>query len=291
MQWLTGLWFLTFGASIGSFLNVVAYRLPRGLSLVFQPSQCPSCKSHIRARDNIPVLGWLLLGGRCRDCRMAISPRYPLVEGLTAGIFFVLFLFQLTSGGANIPFYDVPLRTGIEWIIFAPHWQLIALYGFHCLLVSCLLALILMDVDGQRAGWLALCIMALLLIVPPALDPSLTPIPISFPLSDSSESGGQPPEWQGALAVSLIGGGIGAAVGVLLAVTAGQTGQLTMALVLVGLGLGWQAVIAITLLTCAMRALLLPLGRQHLRRIPWTACLILAFMIHHLLWRRLVEYW
>jgi leader peptidase (prepilin peptidase) / N-methyltransferase len=72
------------GAAIGSFLNVVAYRLPRQESLVHPPSRCPGCDSQIKAYDNIPVLGWLLLRGRCRRCGMHISPRYPVVEALTA---------------------------------------------------------------------------------------------------------------------------------------------------------------------------------------------------------------
>src|SRR5258705_8722047 len=71
------------GLVIGSFLNVVAYRLPRGESLAHPPSHCPSCDAPIKPYDNIPVLSWLLLRGRCRNCRAAISPRYPLVEGVT----------------------------------------------------------------------------------------------------------------------------------------------------------------------------------------------------------------
>jgi leader peptidase (prepilin peptidase)/N-methyltransferase len=73
-----------FGALAGSFLNVVAYRLPRHESLVFRGSHCPQCGTAIKPYDNVPVLGWLLLRGHCRSCRAAISPRYPLVEALTA---------------------------------------------------------------------------------------------------------------------------------------------------------------------------------------------------------------
>ncbi|MDR2345672.1 MAG: prepilin peptidase [Planctomycetaceae bacterium] len=76
------------GCCVGSFLNVVIYRLPHGDSISYPPSHCPKCKSPIRPYDNIPVLGWILLGGRCRDCREPISLRYPIVEavaGLIAG--------------------------------------------------------------------------------------------------------------------------------------------------------------------------------------------------------------
>jgi leader peptidase (prepilin peptidase)/N-methyltransferase len=75
------------GAAVGSFLNVVAYRLPRGESLVKPRSRCPGCDTQIDARDNIPVLSWLWLRGRCRECGESISARYPLVEALTAAVF------------------------------------------------------------------------------------------------------------------------------------------------------------------------------------------------------------
>jgi leader peptidase (prepilin peptidase)/N-methyltransferase len=72
------------GATVGSFLNVVAYRLPRGESLVRPRSRCPGCATAIKTYDNVPVLGWLLLRGRCRSCKTRISPRYPIIEALTA---------------------------------------------------------------------------------------------------------------------------------------------------------------------------------------------------------------
>src|SRR6476659_6514384 len=75
-----------FGAILGSFLNVVAYRLPRHESLLRPPSHCPACDAPVKPYDNIPILSWLLLRGRCRNCGVAISPRYPLVEALTAGL-------------------------------------------------------------------------------------------------------------------------------------------------------------------------------------------------------------
>jgi leader peptidase (prepilin peptidase) / N-methyltransferase len=73
-----------FGAVVGSFLNVVAYRLPRSESLVSPGSSCPGCGTPIKPYDNVPVIGWLLLRGRCRACGERISPRYPVIEALTA---------------------------------------------------------------------------------------------------------------------------------------------------------------------------------------------------------------
>jgi len=75
------------GLLIGSFLNVVSWRVPRQRSIVRPGSACPACGHPIRARDNIPVVSWLALRGRCRDCRAPISVRYPLVEIVTAGLF------------------------------------------------------------------------------------------------------------------------------------------------------------------------------------------------------------
>lgn len=78
------------GLLIGSFLNVVIWRVPRGESLVSPGSHCPECDRQIRPRDNVPVLSWLLLRGRCRDCDARISARYPLVELGTAIVFAIL---------------------------------------------------------------------------------------------------------------------------------------------------------------------------------------------------------
>jgi leader peptidase (prepilin peptidase) / N-methyltransferase len=75
------------GLLVGSFLNVVIYRLPRGESLVRPGSRCPSCETPIKPYDNVPVVSWLALRGRCRKCGAPISPRYPLVEGLTGAVF------------------------------------------------------------------------------------------------------------------------------------------------------------------------------------------------------------
>jgi leader peptidase (prepilin peptidase)/N-methyltransferase len=76
-----------FGLLIGSFLNVVAWRLPRGESLVKPRSKCPGCATQLKAYDNIPVFSWLVLRGRCRGCGEKISARYPVVEAITAALY------------------------------------------------------------------------------------------------------------------------------------------------------------------------------------------------------------
>lgn len=110
------------GLAIGSFLNVVVWRVPRGESVVSPPSACPRCETPIRPRDNIPVAGWVLLKGKCRDCDTRISARYPLVE-LGTGV-----LFAVTA-----------LRFGFDPVL--PAYLYLAAVG---------LALALIDLDCKR---------------------------------------------------------------------------------------------------------------------------------------------
>ncbi len=110
------------GLLIGSFLNVVVHRVPRGESVVSPPSSCPNCKTAIRPRDNVPVAGWLLLRGKCRDCGTPISSRYPLVEA-----------------GTGVLFAVMALRFGLDPVL--PAYLYLAAVG---------LALALIDLDVKR---------------------------------------------------------------------------------------------------------------------------------------------
>lgn len=80
------------GSAIGSFLNVVIYRLPAGLSVTHPPSRCPQCMTPLRKRDNVPIFGWLKLRGRCAHCDAPVSPRYPIVEAATGFLFLITYL-------------------------------------------------------------------------------------------------------------------------------------------------------------------------------------------------------
>ena len=92
LQTLLGIYAAVLGLIVGSYLNVLIYRLPLGISTVFPRSRCPHCGTAIRAYDNLPVLSFLLLRGRCRQCGARISWRYPAVEAATAALFLACFL-------------------------------------------------------------------------------------------------------------------------------------------------------------------------------------------------------
>ncbi len=104
-----------FGAIIGSFLNVVIHRVPREESIAFPASHCPSCGTAIRPYDNIPVVSWAVLRGRCRSCRTPISARYPAVELLTAVLFALTYLH--TGLTLSLPF-DLAFVAAILALIF-----------------------------------------------------------------------------------------------------------------------------------------------------------------------------
>jgi leader peptidase (prepilin peptidase)/N-methyltransferase len=91
--------FFLFGIVIGSFLNVCISRIPEGISIISPGSRCPRCEAPIKPYDNIPVLGWLLLRGKCRNCHLPISPMYPVVEFLTG----VLFVLTYYTFGVTLP--------------------------------------------------------------------------------------------------------------------------------------------------------------------------------------------
>ncbi|MEW6107638.1 MAG: prepilin peptidase [Nitrospirota bacterium] len=112
---------LVFGSVIGSFLNVCIYRMPRNMSIIFPSSRCISCNNPIRVRDNIPVISYIFLGGRCRYCREKISIRYPLVEALNALLYVIVYW-----------------RYGLGWNFIV-----------YCILISSLVVITFIDLEFQ----------------------------------------------------------------------------------------------------------------------------------------------
>ena len=125
---------LGLGMSVGSFLNVCIWRLPRGESVIRPRSRCPNCGTPIRVRDNLPVLGWLMLGGRCRHCAWPIPARYPLVEASVGVLFAGVMLADLALD---------PLEYGDVGVL--------GVLAYHLVLVA-LLVTVTMIARDERAG-------------------------------------------------------------------------------------------------------------------------------------------
>jgi prepilin signal peptidase PulO-like enzyme (type II secretory pathway) len=225
-SWLFVGWMVAVGAAIGSFLNVVVYRWPAGLSISHPPSRCPACKHPIRIRDNIPVLSWFLLRAKCRHCKSRISARYPIVEAIVALIFGILTWLVVRSLG-SVTDESVSLR--------------VARLAYYIVLPCCLVCLFLIDYDGNRAPRSLLLFAMIAASIPPLLLPDVRV------LSDEIACGRDPAR----IMIDIV---FGVAAGLLLgAVTAPVVQTLAFntiwMTVVAGSYLGWKSVIVCSLLS------------------------------------------
>jgi Type II secretory pathway, prepilin signal peptidase PulO and related peptidases len=153
-------WLGAVGATVGSFLNVVIYRLPRGESLVSPPSHCPKCDHKIRMYHNIPIFGWFFLGGRCRDCKQPISFRYPLIESISCIMVMAfsallmpveqVFVRPTVVTQEIIAIFEVPLVLGQIAILPMTFAQVIIRIIWLSVLHLFLLAIGMIDFDEQK---------------------------------------------------------------------------------------------------------------------------------------------
>ncbi len=288
------------GAAVGSFLNVVVYRLPRGMSLVRPKSRCPGCGASIRPGDNVPVLGWLRLRGRCRACGGAISARYPFVEAVTALLFLGLAHFELFSGGANLP-GAAPATGDLSFVLWYVRPALIGQYLYHVTLAATLLCLSLIAWDGFPPPRKLVAAGVLIGLLVPLFVP-VRPVPsgIELPLLPHSwiplgTAGGV------SFAVfprGLLEGGLGAAAGAILggltsaAVpsngtrSADRAGTAAAGL-LIGLFLGWQAAVGCGVFAAAFSMLAAVASRATSGRLPMTAITAASVLVQLPFWRRL----
>lgn len=223
---LVALWIWCFGANVGSFMNVVIFRVPAGLSVVHPGSRCPKCLNHIKWYDNIPVISWMILRAKCRHCALPISSRYPTIEALVAAVFLILAFAGPPTSGSNLPYISDYSRSGIDvalWVIFA----------FHMLLVTTLISAAMIRYDGHLTPWrlyvpaLAVGLIAPLVWALPLVKESLPyawlPL-LSVPFDGSAHLAGMhpraiPPLWgaglnaSSGLAVGLSLGWLVAAIG------------------------------------------------------------------------------
>lgn len=292
----TAVWFFILGATVGSFLNVVVYRTPRGESLIRNASACPKCGTPIAGRDNIPILGWLWLKGRCRACQLSISARYPIVEALVGTIFLVFLFAELLSGGINLPERTPNTYAGVVWIIFYTKWDLIGHYLFHCLLLTALLTWSLISYDGQRVPVRLIGTTFAIAVVPVMIWPGLSLV-----------SWGPDGLWKPTMSDSLTAVGFGTIAGLisgwgvsfLLNWKRKQSyppmdREFLAGTSLVGAMLGWQAGLSVVALALLVRlAQLSLLGRSSstlFRNWPLTGSLLIATVIQLLTWRLLATH-
>jgi leader peptidase (prepilin peptidase)/N-methyltransferase len=231
LPWLLVAWLGVLGAVIGSFLNVVVYRLPRGMSLSVPGSHCPQCQHAIRWYDNLPVLGWLKLGGKCRDCKAAISPRYPLVEALVACIFIATAIV------------DLPASSELESTIETAAWGAFAVHAF---LLTTLLAAALIKYDSQPLP-IKLFAPAILIALCVAIAwPGVFRFPLAwYPGDRFAFVEGPPLGWPESLGGLVAGLVVGSVLTVLArSGSAGSLfGNLSFELATLGCCLGWQATV------------------------------------------------
>jgi prepilin signal peptidase PulO-like enzyme (type II secretory pathway) len=234
-------WLLCVGACVGSFLNVVIYRLPRRKSIIQPASICPQCGHPIRLRDNIPIFSWLALRGQCRDCRAPISSRYFFVELTVAMIFLGVALIETKLTGA------FPRRNwdASRWLISPydtlPFWSA---YGLHVIMLTTLLGAALIDYDGFRTPErIFVPVVALGLLVPLVM-----PLVMEYGGLPSTFVPDHDPRFAAPLAGWVVGLMAGAVVGGLWALGSwSRWPRFAPAAMLVAVGVvkGWQAVLEI----------------------------------------------
>jgi leader peptidase (prepilin peptidase)/N-methyltransferase len=323
--WITLPFLFVLGAALGSFLNVCIYRMPRHERLWEQlrgiswpASHCPSCKQPILRSDNVPIFGWLLLRGRCRFCRVRISPRYPLIELLNGLLFVAMYLIEIPHEfrsdildsslyAANGP-QIVDVWSTVAWL----HWR----YLYHMILLQSLLVATFIDLDEMTipdgatvpamiAGLLGGFALGQVFLVPAWFQspPELHIWKANLPAwLQPLMSGGRIPEWVAThphwhgLAVSaaglVVGGGVVWTVRIIgkwiLKREAMGFGDVTL-MAAIGSFVGWQPVLVVFFVApfCAILVAVAALFTRRAQEIPYGPYLSIATVVVLVFWRRL----
>ncbi len=315
MQWLQTIamhccvyvWVTFLGSCFASFLNVVAWRVPRGRSILGS-SHCPHCDYRLPLHDNVPIFGWLNNNGQCRNCAAPIAVRYLIVELLLGLTFLLLFLVEVVSGGVNLPVRPELQRAGIEFVLFTPNWFLISTFVYHATLMCGLFTFAVIASEHKRVPASVVFCAAIFLIAIASTWAHVIQVPWC---TGRVEIADWPPDIFSPTSLHTMAIGIvaGSAAGVIawvlnriflkempsrddspttLPTTTGPNGYgLIAAMALVGLALGWQSTIAVLALWVV--------GKSVLRWLPsmkWlslvsnsSAVAMFATILHLLFWR------
>lgn len=285
MNGFTLVWFFAVGASFGSFMNVVTWRMPRRMNFVSQSSICPKCRHAIRGRHNLPVIGWIMLGGRCYDCGEPISFRYPLVELYFGGAAFILCAWEIATGGWNLPLHTEAARFGFYETLWTPRWDLIVVFAFHFCLFIWLLTICLFEIDEEatprRFALFAILLVTIVSFIVPVVQP------VSWLFTETLAAKPSP------VAPERFSGVIGLLLGALIALPTAFANpsprayaiNVVLAVSLIGGHLGWQAAVS-ALVLANLLTLLLGNKSTTVATITFAALLqILAWRwLHQLQW-------
>ncbi len=264
-------WFFFIGSSIGSFLNVVAWRMPRGCSIRGR-SHCPFCDTELGWRENWPVFGWFVLGGRCKTCRLPISSRYPIVEAAVASTVVLIAWSGLYSASPSVPFW--PRRSTYVTPLWTPILSpdSLAMIIYHVAAIGCVWALALVRFDSARLPRSLVAWCFALVAIPMLAYPLLAVVPWTVSESPSWTADGQ---YLNAVMRVLTGLASGVLLARMLARVfcptadpklrplAEDTGRLidiALLLSLIGILVGWQATVAVAAVSSLIAAAV-PAGR------------------------------
>lgn len=249
---VAALWVFFLGSCVGSFLNVVVYRVPRGQSVVSHASYCPKCGEGIRPTDNVPVIGWLRLKGACRSCHLPISSRYPIVE-FTIGLLFVFLHFvELTSAGANIPVRPIGFQTGAMETLLQPDYVLLGFTLYHAYLLCAIFSWAMILRDGNSVPPRSVVTTFAIGAVPAICFPMLLPLQVITANDAAAILPAALPATLGKNVAAAATVFVGASVGAVLATVAlliakkvrfAESAFDIPSWMLIGIFLGWQAVV------------------------------------------------
>jgi leader peptidase (prepilin peptidase)/N-methyltransferase len=235
------------GATLGSFVNVVAHRVPRRLSVVGGASRCPACETPILPRDNVPVVGWILLGGRCRSCAAAISPRYPLVEAGCGAIACAVAAVEVLGGGGSLPWLASTSWPGIDRLLMLGDFRVAGSWALHTGIAILIVAWSLLAAPpasyhvSARTTWAAVAVVVAVVVALPDLGPPGI-------VADGSRwpATPRPAAWTAAIT--------GATLGWILGSFMRRTND-SGSLAVLGAALGWQTLTVVVTLTTLLRGM------------------------------------
>ena len=274
-------WVFFLGSCFASFLNVVAWRVPRGKSILGS-SHCPDCNVTLKFPfTNLPILGWLRNGGCCANCDAPIPVRYLVAELVLGATFLILFVLQTTTGGGTIPFRPLNTLQGIEHNLFSPQADLLTTLAFHLTILSLIFTLAIAATEKFSAPLSLVAFGMIATIGFHCFSPAIGMVDFRFG------------EWNEGVASNHYLKALESPTDFLIAVALGiVTAAACFAairfsnhsrpfgsfacLLLIGIAFGWQAVLSVCVLTC----LLLPIVRFNVSGI-----IFVATLLHLCLWR------